>query len=97
MLQPMKNNSAFNRIAAFVATFVLFISCSVEKSGQGEEELIYNDSHTLIIYMMGNNGLATFMDSNFSGYFPDCGFRLLFLGKAFPCIDCLVSRIPQRS
>ncbi len=62
----MKNCSAFSRIVAFVATFVLVISCSVEKNGQGEEELIYNDSHTLIIYMMGNNGLASFMDSNFS-------------------------------
>lgn len=60
----MKNHSYFiGRLSVIAAVFLAVLSCSVEKNGL-EEELVYNDGHTLIIYMMGNNGLSTFMDNN---------------------------------
>lgn len=49
---------------AWALVGLFFAGCGEDDSGKGPEPPAPPRSHTLLVYMMGNNGLAGFMDSN---------------------------------
>lgn len=58
-------------LVTLISLFSALLSCSKESDGSGNIPqtpalpVPLEESHTLLVYMQGNNGLAEFMDSNF--------------------------------